>query len=140
MALIGWWLMVLSGLGGPGAGAFQAVPPAEPENALPLGWPTGERWASPRSWQEPTAPLLAKDVQFSLPRSHTDWRRTRDGWEHSSRWTFRCEHRAATLHPIVVGLLELFLSVAALIAFSEPPKRRSRPQTTAVGRSKLRHR
>ena len=49
----------------------------------------------------------------------TEWRRTLDGWERAS-W-LRAEvpvHRPA-LHPSVVGLLELFLSVGALAVFRQ---------------------
>jgi hypothetical protein len=45
------------------------------------------------------------------------WRRTRDGWEHASWLTPPTPSPAPTLHPAVVGLLELFLSLAALVAF-----------------------
>jgi len=45
------------------------------------------------------------------------WRRTRDGWEHASWLTAQTRSPAPALHPAVVGLLELFLSLAALVAF-----------------------
>ena len=46
------------------------------------------------------------------------WRRTIDGWEHRSSWVQHHRSDSAGLHPAVVGLLQLQLSLAALIGFS----------------------
>jgi hypothetical protein len=51
----------------------------------------------------------------------TLWRRTRDGWQHAT-WLLPAESipsRRPALHPVVVGMLEILLSAAALIAFSD---------------------
>ena len=63
---------------------------------------------------------LASEV--SLPRRPAAsgrepdcWRRTRDGWEEASWVTPEISVRRPALHPSVVGLLELFLSMSALI-------------------------
>jgi len=55
----------------------------------------------------------------------TPWRRTCDGWEHSTWWSQAAATRQPALHPIVVALLEMFLALAALIAFSKSPQPRS---------------
>jgi len=78
--------------------------------------------------REPATNVLARDAEASAVRSETAWRRTRDGWERPSRWTFHRKSRPPALHPIVVGLLEMFLASAALIAFSETGNRGSRPK------------
>ena len=51
------------------------------------------------------------------------WRRTRYGWQQPSWSTPEAPVWRPALHPGVVGLLELFLSVSALVAF---PTRTSR--------------
>ncbi|HUT12181.1 MAG TPA: hypothetical protein VMY42_16900 [Thermoguttaceae bacterium] len=65
---------------------------------------------------------------------HSDWRRTRQGWEPMSCWAFENHVEYPTLHPMVVGLLELFLALAALIAFSKPPDRRPRKPVDSMRR------
>ena len=116
MVLIGWLLLILSGLGR----LAGEVPAAEtPAGELRAGQPHG---------REPATNVVAKDAEASAVRSETAWRRTRDGWERPSRWTFHRKSRPPALHPIVVGLLEMFLASTALIAFSEAGNRRSRPK------------
>lgn len=72
---------------------------------------------------------LASEVPLAGPqpdgRPESVWRRTRDGWEKISWWTPRTRTPRTVLHPMVVGLLEMFLALAALIAFSEATDRRS---------------
>jgi len=46
------------------------------------------------------------------------WRRTRDGWEKATWLTSQIPSRRPALHPGVVGLLELLLSLAVVVAFS----------------------
>ena len=53
------------------------------------------------------------------------WRRTTDGWERRSSWKPPYRASSPGLHPAVVGLLELQLSLAALIAFSPKPSKSS---------------
>lgn len=63
---------------------------------------------------------LASEVQLTAAPSQgnddTGWRRTRDGWQHQSLWTGREPVREPRLHPVLVGVLQLLLSAAALIA------------------------
>lgn len=49
------------------------------------------------------------------------WRRTRDGWEKATWLTSQIPSRRPALHPGVVGLLELLLSLTVLVAFSGHP-------------------
>ena len=69
------------------------------------------------------------DRALSLAEIRTDaevktpWRRTVDGWEHTSRWTPEAGARPPALHPVVVGLLEMLLALAALIGLSEDKRR-----------------
>ena len=60
-------------------------------------------------------------------RESDGWRRTRSGWEQRSWATPEAPIRRPALHPGVVGLLELFVSMAALIAF--PPMRTASSRT-----------
>lgn len=46
-----------------------------------------------------------------------DWRRTPRGWERADWLVPEIPARRAALHPGVVGLLELLVSLAALVAF-----------------------
>ena len=57
-----------------------------------------------------------------------DWRRTRDGWERRSWWTPKSPVRRPALHPMVVVLLEVFLTLGALIAFSAAKEQRQTKQ------------
>ncbi|MBN2474215.1 MAG: hypothetical protein JXB62_06390 [Pirellulales bacterium] len=65
---------------------------------------------------------LASEIpSVATPSGHADqldWRRTRDGWQRRV-WAERpVAEDQPILHPAVVGLLELFLALAALIAFA----------------------
>jgi hypothetical protein len=51
------------------------------------------------------------------------WRRTRDGWERASWLLPPVTAHRPSLHPAVVGLFEMLLSIAALLALSPGPKR-----------------
>ena len=51
----------------------------------------------------------------------TTWRRTTDGWEHPTWWLPKTEPPRPRLHPLVVGLLHLLVSLFALVAFSPFP-------------------
>ena len=69
-------------------------------------------------WLAATMPV-AETGQDPLNRSKDDgWRRSIDGWEHRSSWTPPHQADSPGLHPAVVGLLQLQLSLAALICFS----------------------
>ena len=78
---------------------------------------------------------LASEIPLAAPpqkRPQTDWRRTCDGWEKKSWWVPEKPNHQPTLHPVVVGLLEVFLSLAVLIAFSNTaPQRPDRRQDPA---------
>jgi hypothetical protein len=56
-----------------------------------------------------------------------DWRRTRDGWQ-QAEWLMPPPQRMPVLHPSVVAMLELLLSIGALAAF--PAHERSSGQRT----------
>ena len=47
------------------------------------------------------------------------WRRTVEGWQRADWLTAEVPHWRPDLHPCVVGLLELFLSIAALAVFPQ---------------------
>ena len=61
-----------------------------------------------------------------VPRD-SGWRRTRDGWERSSR-LLRQPTAQPSLHPSVVAGLEILLAIFALLAFPATTRRVSRPQ------------
>jgi len=72
---------------------------------LALGWVAGE------------VPLSAEWPDDG--GAERQWRRTRDGWEHP-RWRDAAGTTpASSLHPAVVGLLELFLAVGVLTALGK---------------------
>lgn len=57
------------------------------------------------------------------------WRRTKDGWEQNTSWTveppLKLPFRGVTaIHPATVAMLQLLVSLAALIAF-DPTERRA---------------
>ena len=62
------------------------------------------------------------------------WRRTRDGWEIANWVMPEPPTRCPALHPGVVGLLELLVSIAALIAFPAQLGAKSRHKEDASGR------
>ena len=58
-----------------------------------------------------------------------DWRRTVNGWERKSNWEPVEQRRAAPrlpwrVHPLALALLQLLISLAALLAFSRPRDKR----------------
>ena len=73
---------------------------------------------------------LAAEIPLAETRSGTapdsGWRRTAHGWERPSWRASDVRVHQPTLHPVVVGLVELFLASAALIAFSGPAKQHDR--------------
>ncbi|MHC4398235.1 MAG: hypothetical protein ACYTG0_00990 [Planctomycetota bacterium] len=83
------------------------------------------------------------DTEFPMPVCHGTsrqpddescrrdlWRRTRYGWQWARWLVEESPVRRPSLHPAVVGLLQLFLSVFALVAIP------SRAGVTAAARSK----
>ena len=48
----------------------------------------------------------------------SNWRRTANGWEHLNLRAEGDDLREAKLHPLVVGSLEILLTLGALVAFS----------------------
>ena len=168
MGPIGWLLLILSGLGRlPGEVSAAETPAGELGSGrqTPLFLAGGDSVADERTPMhsrrqsrlpqltlrpplragqghrpEPATHVLATDAEASAVRSETAWRRTRGGWERPSRWTFHRKSRPPALHPIVVGLLEMFLASAALIAFSETGDRRSQPKPKPVRRPDTRRR
>jgi len=48
---------------------------------------------------------------------HNDpWRRTDDGWEHTSGWNVRKKPMAARIHPSVVAGLQVLVCLGGLLA------------------------
>jgi hypothetical protein len=148
VGLAGCLLLILPTMG---RAAAEASPPEIPTREFRTShrcgrgptakdWPTNKLAIIPvfaeRKWESPlrecASPLSAA---FDLPRrdagasgvgAETVWRRTRDGWERPSRWALPRKSSAPAVHPIVVGLLEMFLALAALLAFSGAGKRHPR--------------
>ena len=60
------------------------------------------------------------------PRSDVDqgWRRTGEGWQRPVWLVPGAPVRPPTLHPLVVGLFQLFLAMGLLVAFSGVADRR----------------
>ena len=58
------------------------------------------------------------------PEPTTQWRRTVDGWEKPDWLTSDPPIRRPALHPTVVGLLQIFLALGALLFFAEAADRR----------------
>jgi hypothetical protein len=63
---------------------------------------------------------LPGEVQTAPAREETGWRRTAEGWENVNDWTFAIEKSTPALHPCVMGLLMVALSLAVGIAKKEP--------------------
>lgn len=51
------------------------------------------------------------------PEPTTQWRRTVDGWEKPAWLTSDLPIRRPALHPTIVGLLQMFLTLGALLFF-----------------------
>lgn len=67
------------------------------------------------------------------------WRRTRDGWQHA-RWLAPDEaipFRRPALHPAVIGMLQILLSAAALVAFSDSGANSPQSTTPDPGRFRI---
>jgi hypothetical protein len=52
------------------------------------------------------------------PRPAAEWRRTADGWERLVVATPGGESHRPALHPMIVAVLQVLLTLAAMIAFS----------------------
>ena len=76
----------------------------------------------PGSWLASELPLASSPVQED---PDDGWRLTRHGWERMHQWNADGQTQRPLVHPIVVGLLQLLLSLIALIAFSKPTGRRA---------------
>lgn len=137
MRLIVWLLLILSRPGG----LAEDLPPAEIPTEISAEILAAEGlWPGRNQGQRPTTNLLEKDAEASTVGSAVVWRRTRDGWERPSQWSFRRRSQPPALHPVVVGLLEAFLAAAALIAFSEAGDPRPGPKSKPACRFDPRHR
>jgi hypothetical protein len=148
VGLAGCLLLILSAVGGVAA---EASPPEIPTREFRTSqrcgrgptakdWPTNKLNVVPvlaeRKWESHLPECASRlSAAFDLPRRDAEasgvgaqrvWRRTRDGWERPSRWALPRKSPAPAVHPIVVGLLEMFLALAALLAFSGAGKRHCR--------------
>ena len=59
---------------------------------------------------------LPGEVQNVPAQDESVWRRTVDGWEKANDWTFAIDNSPPALHPSVLGLLMVTLSLSAGIA------------------------
>lgn len=80
---------------------------------------------------------LMAEVRIGEPSltqlTSSDWRKTRDGWERPTWLAPPIEGKPA-IHPAVVGIIQLLVSMLALVAFSgESSARRARPRAIAIG-------
>ena len=66
-------------------------------------------------WLASEIPLSQAQPGRSQP---TGWRRTAHGWERSGTWTAETNGCRPAVHPVVIGLFQLFLALAFLVAFS----------------------
>jgi len=64
------------------------------------------------------------------------WRRTRDGWQRMESFRSAIPYRRPTLHPAVVGTLELLLTMTAMLALS--PEQGAKPRTDSSAESSSR--
>ena len=75
----------------------------------------------------PTDHEAPHDQHQLQARKHVEWVRTVNGWERASTWRYLAEPREITpalrIHPLLIALLEVLTSLAALMAFS--PETRS---------------
>lgn len=65
---------------------------------------------------------LPGDLRNVPPQEEIVWRRTVDGWEKVDDWTFAIENSPPALHPGVLGLLMLTLSLTVGVAKYKPMK------------------
>jgi hypothetical protein len=75
-----------------------------------IGWIVAILCAA--SWLASEIDLPGK-VQNISDREEIVWRRTIDGWEKMTDWTFAAERTPPVLHPGIVGLLMAALSLTA---------------------------
>jgi hypothetical protein len=66
----------------------------------------------------------AATVDLPVASSHphhanSGWRRTTRGWEHSSAWSAPQPSPISRLSPVVVGALQVLISVGAILALDE---------------------
>ena len=80
------------------------------------------------AWVASEVPLSGDTPQ---PSYEVAWRRTAHGWEKPTAWHDKPAPHRPALHPMVVALLQVLLTLAALIAFS-------RSDTSAIRRKKMR--
>jgi hypothetical protein len=63
---------------------------------------------------------LPGNTQNSAAQEETAWRRTADGWENVNDWAFPIEISPPALHPCVMSLLMVAISLSVAIAKKEP--------------------
>jgi hypothetical protein len=65
---------------------------------------------------------LPGDVENVPAREEVAWRRTAAGWEKANEWTYSLDKSPPALHPGVMGLLMVTLSLTVGIAKKSPAK------------------
>ena len=91
-------------------------------------------------WLAAEVPLSGTPPATGL---QTDWRRTRDGWQRMNWLSEEVPLRRPALHPGLVALFVLLLSVTALVAFSTSTarfRRRTILQRNLIAGNKFRRR
>jgi hypothetical protein len=63
---------------------------------------------------------LPGEPQAAPAQNESIWRRTADGWENVNDWTFAIEKSPPVLHPGVMALLMVILSLSIGIVKMEP--------------------
>jgi hypothetical protein len=80
---------------------------------LAVGW-IASQWPEPQPSQQPA--------------NLSTWRLTRDGWEQANWLADEIPVQRPPLHPGVVGLLQLLLTITGLMAFPAPNTRHADPR------------
>lgn len=94
---------------------------------LTLGWLGRELPGAANPSQQPT------QGQFEA-----GWRRTIDGWEQTDHWAPEVAFHRPALHPVLVGLLEILLSLVALVALANDGQSRDGQSRRLAGIGRFR--
>jgi len=91
---------------------------------LPVDAPHADAGAQP-SARESADSAQASHAFSRAEAGALSWRRTRSGWERPRWFIAQRSFRQPSLHPAVVGLLQLFVSLTALVALPRGQVRKS---------------
>jgi hypothetical protein len=81
-----------------------------------------ESWATTGREQVTADSQLSANssVPLASTQASSTWRRTKVGWEDSRFWNQKQQQDRLPVHPVLVALLQLLLSVGALLWFETP--------------------